>query len=82
MSEIVNLIGASIAWFTPIAMVRVFENAYGLSYTGVNLACLTLTFILIPFLAFLYMIVPYPKTIGTMTNLAGLLGMLGFFTSP
>ena len=82
MTEIVNLVGASIAWFTPMAMVRVYENAYGLSYTGVNTASLTMTFLFIPLLSFLYMIMPYPKTIGTMSNLAGLLGMLGFFTSP
>jgi hypothetical protein len=64
MSETLSLIGVSTAWFTPLAAIRVYENAYALSYTGVNLASLSMTLFFVMSLGLLYSVLPYPKTIG------------------
>ena len=81
MSEILSLIGSSIAWFTPLAAVRVYENAYALSYTGVNNACLTMTLLFIPLISFSYMIMPYPKWIGILASIASVAGLTMFLLS-
>ena len=81
MTEALSLIGASIAWFTPLAAIRVYENAYALSYTGVNLACLTMTLMFVPLLAFFYMLIPHPRTIGIVASLASLVGLSAFLAS-
>jgi len=81
MSEIANLVSASIGWFTPLAAVRVFENAFGLSYTGVNMSCLTMTLLFVPCLSYIYMIIPNPKTIGLIANAASLVGFTALLSS-
>ena len=80
-SEALSLVGASIAWFTPLAAVRVYENAYALSYTGVNMACLTMTLSFVPLLAFCYMLLQYPRLIGIAASVASTLGLVAFLTS-
>ena len=64
MSDTLSLIGVSTAWFTPLAAIRVYENAYALSYTGVNLASLSVTLFFVMTLGVLYTVLPYPKAIG------------------
>ena len=87
MSELLSFVGASIAWFTPLAAVRVYENAYALSYTGVNNACLTMTLLFVPLISFFYMLIPYPKAVGILASIASLCGLIAllissrFFTS-
>lgn len=66
MSDTLSLIGVSAAWFTPLAAIRVYENAFALSYTGVNQASLSLTLCFVTILSFLYMLLPYPKAVGWM----------------
>ena len=61
MADTLSMIGAATAWFTPLAAIRIYENAYALSYTGVNTACLSMTLLFMPLLALLYMMMPYPK---------------------
>ena len=75
MSETLTLIGAAITWFTPLAATRVYENAFGLSYTSVNLACLSLTLFFLTVLSFVYMMVPYPTTIGRIAAIGGIFGI-------
>lgn len=75
MTEIVSLVGASLAWFAPIAAVRVYENAFALGYTTVNLVSLSVTPAQITLLAFLYMLVPHPKIISIV---GGVFSVAGF----
>ena len=70
-----SLIGASMAWSAPLAAVRVYENAYALSYTGVNTACLSMTLIFLPLLAFIYTAMPYPRLIGILGTLMTILAL-------
>lgn len=60
MFEFFALLGATITWFTPMAATRVYENAFGLGYTSINLACLSLTLFFLALLSFIYMMVPHP----------------------
>ena len=82
MSDIISLIGTSTAWFTPLAAVRVYENAYALSYTGVNTACLSMTLLFIPVLCLFYTILPYPRTIGIVASIASMIGLTAFVIAP
>ena len=75
MSETLTLITASLAWFTPLAAIRVYENAYILGYTGVNLATLSMTFILMALLAVTYLMVPRPTGIGIFASLYSWIGL-------
>ena len=75
MSEKLALLSAALTWFTPLAATRVYENAFGLSYTSVNMACLSLTLFFLTLLSFLYMMVPYPSTIGYITAVGNILGI-------
>ena len=80
MGDVLSLIGATMAWSAPLAAVRIYENAYALSYTGVNLACLSMTLLFLPILAFIYTAMPYPREIGLIGSFAtmGALGTLIF----
>ena len=82
MTEALSFVGASIAWFTPLAAIRVYENAFALSYTGVNLACMTMTLMFVPLIAFTYMLIPYPRTIGILASIANVVGLSAFLASP
>mmetsp|Transcript_26102 Transcript_26102/g.32611 ORF Transcript_26102/g.32611 Transcript_26102/m.32611 type:complete len:262 (+) Transcript_26102:11-796(+) len=75
MSDTLVLLGASLTWFTPLAATRVYENAFGLAYTSINLAGLSLTLFFLMLLSFIYMALPYPRTIGTVTGVGGVVGL-------
>ena len=75
MSDTVVLLGAALTWFTPLAATRVYENAFGLSYTSVNLASLSMTLLFMFILSVIYMLLPYPSTIGRVCSIGNLVGI-------
>lgn len=75
MSDTVVLLGAALTWFTPLAATRVYENAFGLSYTSVNLACLSMTLFFMFILGVIYMLLPYPSTVGRVCSIGNIVGI-------
>ena len=76
MSETVWLVGATVAWFTPLAAIRVFENAFGLGYTSVNVSGLSLTLAFLSLLSLVYMVLPKPAELGLLVSIGNALGCL------
>ena len=81
MAEIISLIGASLAWFTPFAASRVFENAFGLGYTTVNLVTLTVMPATLTVLAYIYMFTPSPYVISLVGSIFSMIGLVLLITA-